>query len=238
MTPTSPLDPDWVAAARGLKHTARGRKVLEHLLKHGTINLYEIETSLGEAHAPSAIRDVKDRGVPVVPTRKVMAGGKMRQEYALQPNAPLRIGMVGRTGFSKDFRKRLIGHYGHRCAICGAEYDERYLQPDHRVPQRIGGDVPDDQRDVADYMPVCGPDNRAKSFECERCPNWTELRVETCEGCYWAHPEDYVHIATRPERREVIVWAGTDTRAWEQLRQAALEAGSSVADFIKRTLAR
>lgn len=235
MAPPPDLSPEWIAAVRALKHTARGRKVLEHLLEHGTINLYEIETTLHEAHAPSAIRDVKDRGVPIVPTRKVMAGGKMRQEYALQPNAPLRVGMIGRTGFSKDFKKRLTDHYGAKCLICGTEYDPRYLQPDHRVPQRIGGDEPDDQRDVDDYMPLCGPDNRAKSFECERCPNWTEMRVETCEGCYWAHPEDYVHVATRPERREVVVWTGSEVRAWEKLRRAAAKAGSSVADFIKRT---
>jgi hypothetical protein len=143
--------------------------------------------------------------------------------------------MIGRTGFSKDFRVRLIERYGPRCAICGTEYDPRYLQPDHRVPQRIGGDEADDQRDVDDYMPVCGPDNRAKSFECERCPNWEARLVETCEGCYWAHPEEYVHIATRAERREVVVWTGAETTAWERLRQAALQAGSTVAELIKRT---
>ena len=236
MSPAPKLDPEWIAAVRSLKHTARGRKVLEHLLEHGTINLHEIEATLNEAHAPSAIRDVKDRGVPIVPTRKVMAGGKMRQEYALQPNAPLRVGMIGRTGFSKDFKKRLLVRYGAKCLICGTEYDPRYLQPDHRIPQRIGGDEPDDQRDVDDYMPLCGPDNRAKSFECERCPNWTEMRVEVCEGCYWAHPEDYVHVATRPERREVVVWTGAEVRGWERLRRAAGKAGSTVAEFIKRAL--
>lgn len=229
------LDPEWVEAARSLKHTARGRKVLEYLLEHGTINLHQIETELGEAHAPSAIRDVKDRGVPIVPTRKVLAGGKQRQEYALDPGAPLRVGMIGRTGFSKDFKERLIAQYGPRCAICGTEYEPRYLQPDHRIPQRIGGDEVDADRDVADYMPLCGPCNRAKSFECERCPNWTDGDVETCRTCYWASPENYAHVAMRDERREVVVWTDDEVSMWERLRQAAADVGVTVAEFIKRT---
>ena len=158
----------------------------------------------------------------------------MGQEYALRPNAPIRVGMIGRTGFSKDFRARLIHRYGPRCGICSTEYDPRYLQPDHRVPQRIGGDERDDERDVDDYMALCGPDNRAKSFECERCPNWETRQVDICEGCYWAHPEDYVHVATRTERRAVVVWTGSETTAWERLLHAAMQEGSTVADFIKR----
>lgn len=224
---------------RALSHSSRGRKLLEYLLEHGEASTYDIETVLGEAHAPSAVRDLRDRGVPVVLVRREQVNGKQRGVYQLDPTAPLHAGMIGRTGISKQFKDRLIEHYGARCRVCGTEYKSRYLQPDHRIPQRVGGDELDSQRRVESYMPLCGPDNRAKSYECERCPNWTLRDPDVCRRCYWAFPEDYDHVATKPERRETIVWSGDkEIGLYRELSVQAKAVGMSIANFIKSRLSR
>ncbi len=224
-------------AARAVRHTSRGKKLLEYLLEHGSASTHDIETQLGEAHAPSAVRDLNDRGVRVVLDGYVQVGGKRRGVYKLDPDAPVRAGMIGRRGFSKAFKQRLIEHYGARCEICRVEYEPRYLQPDHRVPQRVGGDEPDTQRRVEDYMPVCRSGNRAKSFECERCPNWEARDVDVCMSCYWAFPDSYEHVATRQERRVAIVWSGAETKIYDRLWREAQRAGSTVGEVVKRLIA-
>lgn len=208
------LSPEYIEWARSLSHTKRGRLLLDYLIEHGSITTEGIREALGEKHPPSAVRDLRDRGVAVTMTIVDSIG-----LYQLDPSAPLRVGMVGRQAFSKGFKNLLISTYGPRCLICGTEYDPRYLQPDHRVPQRVGGDEADKDRDVANYMPVCRGCNRAKSFECERCPNWDVQDPEICRRCYWAWPDDYDHVATRPERREAVVWVGAEEVAeHDQLR--------------------
>ena len=70
---------------------------------------------------------------------------------------------------SKAFKAALVEANGSRCHICFQEYEERYLQIDHRVPYEVAGDVAFDQRDTGSYMLLCGSCNRAKSWSCEHC---------------------------------------------------------------------
>ncbi len=225
--PRPELTDEWIGWARGLKHTKRGARLLELLIERGEVTTEEIRELLGERHPPSAVRDLKDRGVYVESARRGTMG-----LYRLDPTQTVEAS--GRKAFTTDFKKRLLRHYGSRCYLCGTPYGDRFLQPDHRVPQRVGGDEDDADRVVEDYMPVCRSCNRAKSFECERCPNWEERDVTVCQSCFWAIPDGaYAHVATRPERREVIVWSGeAEVQEHDALREQAGAGG--VAEVLKR----
>lgn len=234
------LDPQWVAEVGERKMSARARRVFNYIVEHGEISTYDIENVLGEAHAPRAVADLKDAGVPVVQEGYIVVDGKRRGLYHLDPDAPIRAGMVGRTGFSNAFRKRLLAHYGNRCQLCGTEYEPRHLQPDHRIPVLVGGDEPDAARNVADYMPVCRSCNRSKSYDCERCPNGlVDKDPDVCRTCLWASPENYEHIATRDERRLELVWTGQrEVAAFDRMVSQAQAAGQTLADFVRRRLGR
>ena len=65
-----------------------------------------------------------------------------------------------------------------------------------------------------------------------------QARVEaTCRTCFWAFPEDYLHIATQQLRRTDVVWQGADVAVHERLKAMAAEQGKTVADVL-RDLAR
>jgi hypothetical protein len=40
--------------------------------------------------------------------------------------------------------------------------------------------------------------------------------------CYWAKPDDYMHIALREIRRADILWNENEIEAYERLKQSAI----------------
>lgn len=85
------------------------------------------------------------------------------------------------------------------------EMVEHALQVDHRVPYEIAGEPR--QVNPDEFMLLCGSANRAKSWSCEHCDNWRQLkRRDVCASCYWAFPEDYQHVAMNPRRRLDLLW--------------------------------
>jgi hypothetical protein len=126
---------------------------------------------------------------------------------------------------------------GSRCQICLAQLEERYLQIDHRVPYEVAGDVKLDERDTESYMLLCGSCNRAKSWSCEHCPNWTGTKSGgVCQTCYWASPEAYKHIALVAARRLDLVWTGRETEVFDELQSRAKAAGEPMPEHVKRLL--
>jgi hypothetical protein len=126
---------------------------------------------------------------------------------------------------------------GCRCAIYLEEFNERDLQIDHRVPFEVAGDDPENMDDPNSYMLLCGSANRAKSWSCEHCVNWLELKkIEICRKCYWAYPEDYEHIAMRQIRRVDIIWSGDEVNVYENLKKRTHELQKNIPDFIKEII--
>ena len=79
-----------------------------------------------------------------------------------------------------------------------------------------------DERDISSYMLVDGSCNRAKSWSCEHCENWTKLQsAKTCQSCYWASPESYSHVAMQDARRLDLSWMGEETKVYDELRSPA-----------------
>ena len=146
--------------------------------------------------------------------------------------------MEGRTGLSKIIKDALIARYGCRCFIYLEELPERDLQIDHRVPCEVAGDGEEVGLKPEDFMLLCGSANRAKSWSCEHCENWTHgKKREVCLTCYWASPESYDHIAMRQVRRLDLIWQGDEVVSYESLKTQAGDLSIEIPACVKAIIA-
>jgi hypothetical protein len=216
----------------------RPKTVIDHILKHGHITTDELKQIYGYDHPPRAARDVRELGIPLE-TFKVVSPASGRNVAAYRFGDPSKIRddrAQGRQTFSKKFKLDLVAEYGAKCAICLGEYEERYLQIDHRVPYEVGGDAIG-VRAISEYMLLCGACNRAKSWSCEHCPNWLEIRSpEICQHCYWAQPESYQHVAMKDIRRLDVEWGGDETAGYDLIKKEAESSGLLMPEYVKAIL--
>jgi len=214
----------------------RARIVIEHILQHGYITTEEIER-YGYKHPPRAARDVREAGIPLE-TFFVESSDGSRTIAAYRFGDLSRIRehkLQGRKTFPKKLKKQLYEKQEGKCAICGARFESRYLQIDHRIPYEISEYT--DVEDMSQFMLVCGTCNRAKSWSCEHCPNWKERIPEQCRTCYWASPEEYLHIATIQARRLDILFVGDDEVAtYEHIKKKSEVEEASMPEYVKHVL--
>ena len=216
----------------------RPRTVIDHLLKHGQITTEELKEKYGYNHPPRAIRDVKEQGIPLERFTVKDSAGRSIAAYRFGDATQVRARRFdGRTALSKQIKTQLIEKYGCRCFIYLEEMPEATLQIDHRVPFEIAGETKDDLN-PDDFMLLCGSANRAKSWSCEHCENRiTEKNAAVCLTCYWAHPENYTHVATTPIRRLDMLWQGESIKQYERLKADATKAGVAIPDYVKSIIA-
>ncbi|MGO9093861.1 MAG: HNH endonuclease [Bryobacteraceae bacterium] len=216
----------------------RARAVIDHILEHGHVTTEELATQHGYGHPPRGARDVREQGIPLETFFLKDSKGRRMAAYRFADPNDVRRGMLGgRRVFSKEFKHGLMEAKGCRCHICLQAYEHRYLQVDHRVPYEVAGDVPVDERRAQDYMLLCGSCNRAKSWSCEHCPNWLEVKKPSvCGSCYWAHPESYEHVATEDVRRLDLAWAGAEVADYDRLRVLAAKTKVPMPQFVREVL--
>ena len=216
----------------------RPKTVIDHLLKHGSITTEQLRTIYKYADPRRAIQDVRDQGIPIVRSKTRGTDGRSIGAYRLGDPSAIRRGFLGgRRAFSKAFIAALVGASGSRCQICFQEYEERYLQIDHRVPYEVAGDAEFNEQDIKPYMLVCGSCNRAKSWCCEHCENWIKRKShEVCAACYWASPENYHHVAMQDSRRLDLVWLGEEVAVHDELRERASAEREPIPEYVKRIL--
>lgn len=216
----------------------RARAVIDHILAHGGVSTDELQ-DIGYTHPPRAARDVREQGIPLE-TYKVRSDktGRMIGAYRFADPSTIKGGRIGgRRAFSKAFKDVLIAQYGAADTISGEKMDPRYLQIDHRVPYEVAGDDAANALDADDYMLLDASNQRAKSWSCEHCENWTAIRDPLiCSACYWAFPEDYRHVAMQEERRVDVVWQGSEVAAYDAAKKAAAADELTPAQFIKRLI--
>jgi hypothetical protein len=214
----------------------RAKVVIEHIIRHGFVTTEDLTKRYGYEHPPRAARDVREAGVPLETIKVKDSSGKTIGAYKFGKWSDWKTDRLGgRKTFSKEFKEALLGDFKSKCAICITEYDSRYLQIDHRVPYEVGGDPESGKRDVADYMLLCSSCNRAKSWSCEHCANWTTGKNPlVCKTCYWASPLSYKHIALREIRRLDVVWTSDEVKAFEQLRRRSQAQGQEMPVYVKR----
>ena len=213
----------------------RPKTVISHLLEHAVITTAELTEKYGYEHPPRAIRDVREYGVPIETFKTKDKQGKSIAAYRFGDLSKWR-GIsgkaAGRTMLTKALKKALLEKFGSRCAIYLEEMEAPLLQVDHRVPYEIGGEV--DAADIDGFMLLCPSANRAKSWTCEHCVNWTRKDVTFCLRCFWAHPEDYDHVAGRPMRQIVLTFTGDEIADYEQL--VGLYGREKAQDTVKRLI--
>ncbi len=218
----------------------RPKTVIDHILKHGFITAEDLqdENIYGYTQAARAARDVKECGVPLIGyyTKSERTGKKTYAYKFGNLNEIHTTRVAGRIQFSKDFKHALYLASGGRCQICNGQFEERYLQVDHRVPYEVSGDTTD--RNPEHFMVLCGSCNRAKSWSCEHCENWRVLkRPPICMECYWGQPENYNHIAMEQVRRLDLQWNGDEIQYYDALKLIADQHNIQLPDFIKQILA-
>jgi hypothetical protein len=215
----------------------RAKIVIDHIIKHGFITTEDLENTYGYSHPPRAARDVREAGVPLDTFKVKSKGGKSIAAYKFGDISKLQLNRVaGRILFPKEFKRKLYEHGKGRCYICNSEFEERYLQVDHRVPYEVGGDTAD-TRNLEDFMLLCGSCNRAKSWSCEHCDNWTILKKPAlCMQCYWGSPTNYNHIALKEIRRLDLHWAGDEVSYYDAIRIIAEQNRVDLPDFVKKII--
>jgi len=215
----------------------RAKTVIDHILKHGHITTEELKNLYGYDHPPRAARDVREQGIPLETFRITGTQGKSIAAYRFADPSKIRSGALsGRKVFSKEFKQMLVTRSGCKCGICLTAYETRYLQVDHKVPYEVGGEGGGENTPI-EFQLICGSCNRAKSWSCEHCTNWTDSKlVNVCQSCYWASPEVYKHIALRKIRRLDIIWTEEETRMFDRLAMAAKKHRQPLPEFVKAVL--
>lgn len=215
----------------------RAKTVIDHILNHGFITTEELSDIYGYDHPPRAARDVREEGIPLVTFRVTGSHGRKIAAYRFGEPSNVKSGRSGgRQTWPKKFKESLVELHGSRCGICSTIFKPRYLQIDHRVPFEIAGD-PKVGMNVEDFMLLCGSCNRAKSWSCEHCRNWTtDHLIDVCQTCYWAVPEGHAHIALEIIRRVDVVWKGIEVPKYNRLVGLAKHAQKDLPDFVKEVL--
>jgi hypothetical protein len=216
----------------------RAKIVIEHILKHDFITTEDIE-NYGYKHAPRAARDVRESGIPLTTYNVKSNIGKSIAAYKFGDLTQLQANKSkGRIQFSKEFKLVLYKLYNGKCSIRSTPYEERYLQIDHRVPYEVGGDAGVNRKE-ADYLLLCGSCNRTKSWSCEHCLNWKEIKdCPVCLKCYWGNPENHTHIALEEMRRVDLTWIGKEVKYYDLLKKLAEKQGIKTPKFIKDLIER
>ena len=195
----------------------RPKTVIQRIIKNGFVTTEELK-GLGYEHAPRAARDVRELGIPLETFWTRDSNGRRIGAYRFgDPSlAGDKISKAkGRTVLSKALKKALIEKFGAKCFIYLQPMEERLLQVDHRIPYEIGGEQKAGKLDC--YMLLSPSANRAKSWTCEHCPNWERKDASFCVKCFWAHPENYTHIAGREQRQIVITFTGNEIEDYNKL---------------------
>ena len=214
----------------------RPKTVIDCILHKGFITTEELK-QLGYEHAPRAARDVRELGIPLETFSVKDSNGRNIAAYRFGDPSKVEDKIsktAGRTVLSKALKKALIDKYGAKCFIYLQPMEPRLLQVDHRVPYEIGGER--DERNVDCYMLLSPSANRAKSWTCEHCPNWTQRNPDFCVQCFWSHPENYTHIAGKEQRQIIITFTGNEIEDYNRL--IALVGTDKAEETIKELIGR
>lgn len=236
MDSSQPLPNDFIQLCQSVT-AKRPKAVINHILQHGFITTEELKNTYGYNHPPRAARDVREHGIPLDTFRVAGSDGRRIAAYRFGDVIKARFSRFsGRTGLSKQLKDELIKKYGCKCFIYLEAVDKRELQIDHRVPFEVDGEpelLPEH------FMLLCGSANRAKSWSCEHCENWSSLKDKSiCLSCYWAYPENYTHIAMRQVRRIDLMWQGEEIDIYENLKRQAVKLNKEIPEFIKEIIER
>lgn len=236
LNPSKSLPPEFLTKLKSIT-AKRAKTVIDHILKHGFITTEDLSTTYGYDHGPRAARDVREQGIPLETFKVTAANGRKIAAYRFGDPTKIKFGRAGgRLVWPKELKSLLASLGGEKCSVCNTDYELRYLQIDHRIPYEIAGDQLGELVPM-DFMLVCGSCNRAKSWSCEHCDNWTSKKDRSiCRNCYWASPTEYIHVALRIIRRMDITWTEMEVADYERLQAIASSRDMELPEFVKVVL--
>jgi hypothetical protein len=216
----------------------RAKVVIDHIIQYGHITTEELKETYGYNHPPRAAGDVRDQGIPLETFKVTGSDGRKIGAYRFGDPTQIEEGKLGgRRILPKQLKKDLVEAFGARCAISAEAYEEAHLQIDHRIPYRVSGDHSGAPRNPADFMLLCGAAQRQKSWACEHCQNFQALKMrEVCQGCYWAYPESFTHVAMKEERRVDLTFSGQEITLYDRLKDQAATNNTTLQIEIKKLL--
>lgn len=211
--------------------------MIDFIIKHGVITTGDLE-KLGYLHPPRAVRDVRENGIPIETIRVKGNNGKSIAAYKFGDSNKIEaFKLGGRSTFSKEFKSKLLTAQHKRCAICNEEYDEKYLQIDHRIPYQFSGDKI--KLDEKDFMLLCAECNRKKDRATETGCSKTCFKtndIKIIGSCFWASPENYTHICMEPIRRMELSWTGENVKDFDALVKISHKQKTTPQEIIKQLL--
>ena len=81
----------------------RPKTVIDHILKYGQITTEELKDTYGYNHPPRAVRDVRERGIPLKTFRTTGSDGRKIAAYKFGDPSEVRAAQLsGRTAFSSS----------------------------------------------------------------------------------------------------------------------------------------
>lgn len=211
------LPPDFLKILNSVT-AKRPRTVIQHIIKHGYITTEELKDTYGYNHPPRAVRDVRELGIPIITFRITGHDGRKIAAYKFGDPSKAKNQIAkayGRTALSKVLKQALIDEYGSKCFIYLETMNPKVLQVDHRIPYEIGGEQ--DESNIDLFMLLCPSANRAKSWACEHCENWTRKDPAFCMKCFWAYPEKYEHVAGKREKIVTLIFTGNEIEDYNHL---------------------
>ncbi|KAB0678181.1 HNH endonuclease [Aeromonas caviae] len=213
--------------------TSRAAFVINHIIKHGSINSEHIR-SVGFVHGARAVGDVRDNGVPLITRNIKSSDNRTIAEYVFGPASDIKKHKFGgRINFPNSLKGKLIERDGLFCSISKQSLPSDELQIDHRVPYYISGDIAG-ERNPNDFMLLSKSMQRAKSWDCEHCDNLKiHFDLNICKSCYWATPENYTHVAMRIQRSINLTWEGREVKDFDNLYKESVRIGCSPQELIK-----
>ena len=216
----------------------RPRTVIDHIIKHGSINSDILKDTYDYSHPPRAIRDVRESGIPLVTTRVTGKDGRKIASYTFgNPDDIENFKLSGRQTFSKKFKDDLIEKYGSVCMTSGLDFESRYLQIDHRIPYEVAGEQLGGEDNLDKFMLLSGSAQRQKSWSCENCSNLKkEKDIDVCKTCYWVRPEEYSHIALRKIKQVTLNFENSDIEIYKTIESAAQGSNIKPGDYILKVL--
>jgi hypothetical protein len=225
--PESPKFPEKLLERINSITNKRARVVLDALVEKGSISTTELQKA-GYDHPPRAARDVVEVGIALKRVAIKRDDGQRIASYIFDERE-LDPSKTGRIVIAKKERDAIIERKGSKCNLCNGATN---LQLDHRIPFEVAGESQRNEDDP--YQVLDGSCNRKKSWECEHCQNWLEVKdFNVCSSCYWANPDGYTHVASRPERRVDLIWTGDEVRTFETIKSSANRNGRTLCDEIK-----
>ncbi len=213
----------------------RPKTVIQHILKYGSITSEDLKDIYGYNHPPRAIRDVRERGIPIKTGRTTGRDGRKIATYTFGNEDDLQNMLAkaaGRTVLSKALKQALVEKYGANCFIYLEHMDEASLQVDHRVPYEISGEI--DEKNIERFMLLSPSANRSKSWTCENCENWERKDVTFCMTCFLAYPENYTHLAGKYGKIVSIIFTEDEIDDYNKLIELAGD--DSAQELIKKIL--